>query len=85
MEYCHQAYSKENRLDAVVNTFLQFLSQNFGYPLGGLYSNLIASAILGAAGFVYGRAFEKRSIYRHRELMNSHTLLHKKLDDIREK
>lgn len=65
------------------DTFLQFLNQNFGYPLGGLYSNLIASGILGVCGFVYGRAFEKRSEAnherRHREVLASHEAIKNKI------
>ena len=41
--------------------FHNFLTQNFGLPSGGLYSNLIASALLGTGAFIYGRAFEKRA------------------------
>ena len=56
--------------------FLQFINQNFGYPNGGLYSNLIASAILGLVGFIYGRTFEKRSIKRHEEVLEAHRKTH---------
>jgi len=66
-----------------MDTFLQFLNQNFGYPSGGLYSNIIASALLGAAGFVYGRAFERRSIDRHKEMLASHKSLHNKIDKLK--
>lgn len=44
-----------------------FLSNNFGLPDGNLYSNLIASALLGGVGFIYGRSFERREIDRHTE------------------
>jgi len=55
----------------------EFLHQNFGLPDGGLYSNLIASAILGAGGFLYGRAFEKRAIMRHEALKEHITRTHR--------
>lgn len=63
----------------------EFLTNNFGLPDGGLYSNLIASAILGGAGFVYGRAFEKRAIDRHQEQMSQKSIHHQEmLDKIKE-
>jgi hypothetical protein len=46
----------------------EFLHANFGLPDGGLYSNIIASALLGVIGFVYGRTFERRSEQRHEDL-----------------
>lgn len=54
---------------------IEFLRNNIGLPDGGLYSNLIASLLLGVAGFVYGRPFEKRSIDRHNE-MKDHVSKH---------
>jgi hypothetical protein len=64
-----------------MNSFIQFLTQNFGLPDGGLYSNLIASAILGGGAFLYGRAFERRAEAnnerRHRELKAHITATHK--------
>ncbi len=58
---------------------IEFLHQNFGLPDGGLYSNLIASLILGVSGFFYGRAFEKRSIKRHNEIKSHIKRIHKHL------
>ncbi len=58
---------------------LEFLRTNFGLPHGGLYSNLIASGLLGAAGFIYGRAFERRAINRHEELKDHMRKIHRKL------
>lgn len=64
-----------------MNILTAFLLQNFGLPLGGLYSNLIASALLGGAAFLYGRAFEKRSEKRaqkrHQELKQHIIEVHK--------
>lgn len=47
---------------------LEFLRNNFSLPDGGLYSNIIASVLLGAVGFVYGRAFERKAEARHNDL-----------------
>ena len=60
--------------------FVAFLNQNFGYPYGGLYSNLIASALLGILGFLWGRAFERRTEAnherRHKEVLAAHRKTH---------
>lgn len=47
---------------------LEFLRSNFGLPDGGLYSNIIASALLGGLGFLYGRAFERKAEERHNDM-----------------
>lgn len=65
--------------------FLEFLHQNFGYPDGGLYANLIASALLGILGFIWGRAFERRAEEnherRHQEVLDMHSKTHEILKD----
>lgn len=43
-----------------------FINANFGWT-GGLYSNLIASALLGTGAFFWGKAFEQRAIGRHNQ------------------
>jgi len=66
-----------------MDTFLQFLNQNFGYPNGNLWSNIIASVLLGILGFLWGRAFEKRSMDRHNEILASHKSLTNKIDKLK--
>lgn len=58
---------------------LEFLHNNFSLPDGGLYSNLIASALLGLGGFVYGRAFERKAEARHNELKHHIKRVHEHL------
>lgn len=49
-----------------------FITDLFTLPDGTIWSNLIASALLALGGFLYGRAFERRTEAnherRHREL-----------------
>lgn len=60
--------------------FAEFLVQNFGYPYGGLYSNLIASAILAGLGYLWGRKTEKNHERRHQETLEAHRKTHELLD-----
>lgn len=58
---------------------IEFLRNNFGLPLGALYSNIIASALLGLLGFLYGRAFERRAQERHNDLKQHISRKHEEL------
>jgi len=58
----------------------EFLVQNFGYPYGGLYSNLIASAILAGLGYLWGRRAESNHERRHQEALEMHRKTHELLD-----
>lgn len=59
--------------------FAEFLIQNFGYPYGGLYSDLIASAILAGLGYLWGRKTEKNHERRHQEALEAHRKTHELL------
>jgi len=60
---------------------LEFFRNNFGLPDGGLYSNLIASAMLGIGGFLYGRTFERRAEARHNDLKQHISRKHEELKE----
>lgn len=59
---------------------IEFLHQNFSLPDGGLYSNVIASILLGIAGFFYGKAYERRAAKRHTQLMKHVGKIHHHLN-----
>jgi hypothetical protein len=64
-----------------MNLIGQFFTGLFSLPAGSIYSNLIASALLGVGGFVYGRAFERRAIQRHKDQILHRSALHAELVD----
>ena len=54
----------------------QFVGSNFGVN-GGLWSNIIASILLGVLAFLWGRAFERREITHRERLHHEAMALHK--------
>lgn len=60
-----------------MKTFLLF----FGWPSGAVWSNIIASVIWGAGGFMIGKSFERRSIKRHQELLHHVKKIHRRLNN----
>lgn len=57
-----------------MNDFIHhYLLMDFYTPI---WPNIAASALLGGVGFLYGRAFERRAIQRHKDMKQHITLEH---------
>lgn len=60
-----------------MNFLYHYFYQDLYIPI---WPNIAASALLGGAGFLYGRAFEKRAIIRHND-MKAHITKHFKIKE----